>query len=313
MKKGINKQELPLFALEKQRHGISEQNFAFIIIIPAIIIVFGVIISPLVTNFIYSLQNMELISANRGQFVWFSNYVNVLKTSEFWDSLGRTAYFTIVSLALETVLGLMIALLLNGSFRGVAFLRTIIILPWAIPEIVTGSMWKWIYHPEYGALNAVLSQLHLITEYRSWLSDPFQAMNMVIIADVWKMTPLAVIFFLAALQLTNKSSYEAAMVDGAGVFRRFFVLTVPYLKPTFLVIIVMRTMEKFKAFGVFYAITRGGPANGTMVLTYEAYLKAFNNLQYSIAATIAYLIAIIVAVLTYFYVKTMKSDGESYD
>jgi multiple sugar transport system permease protein len=155
--------------------------------------------------------------------------------------------------------------------------------------------------------------LHIITTYHSWLSDPFLAMNMVIFADSWKMTPLAVIFFLAALQMINKSSYEAAMVDGAGVFKRFLVLTLPYLKPTLLVIIVMRTMEKFKAFGVFYAITRGGPANGTMVLTYTAFNKAFSNLQYSIAATYAYLIAIIIVLLTILYVKTLKNDGELYD
>ena len=221
MKNQTAKQLLSFRPHVKQQPGMSEQNFAFLMIIPALLIVFGVVISPLITNLIYSLKNMELISAHRGEFVWLANYINVLKTQEFWDSLGRTVYFTIVSLTLETVLGLMIALLLNGSFRGVAFLRTIVILPWAIPEIVTGSMWKWIYHPEYGVLNAVLTKLHLISEYRSWLSDPWQAMNMVIIADVWKMTPLAVIFFLAALQLTNKSSYEAAMVDGAGYFAGF--------------------------------------------------------------------------------------------
>ena len=291
----------------------SNQRFALLMIAPALVIVFGIIISPLITTFVYTLQNMELISVNKGQFVGLANYLTVLGSTEFWESLGRTVYFTVVSLILETVIGLLVALLLNTKFHGVAFLRTIIILPWAIPGIVSGAMWKWIYHPEYGALNALLTHLHLIKEYQSWLSDPLQAMNMVIIADVWKMTPLAVLFFLAALQMTNKSSYEAAMVDGAGVFRRFFVLTLPYLKPTLLVVVVMRTMEKFKAFDIFYAITRGGPANGTMVLTYEAYLKAFTNLQYSIAATIAYLIAIIVVIFTFVYVKAMKSEDEAYD
>ena len=296
---------------KKSNRELSETGFAFLILIPAIIIVFGVIISPLVSTFIYSLKNMELISIHRGEFVGLNNYIEVLKTGEFWDALGKTVYFTVVSLSLETILGLLIALLLNGDFFGVGLVRTIIILPWAIPGIVTGAMWKWIYHSEYGVLNAVLTGLHLTHGYQAWLSDPFLAMNMVIIADVWKMTPLAVIFFLAALQMINKASYEAAMVDGAGVFRRFWVLTVPYLKPTLLVIIVMRTMEKFKAFDVFYAITRGGPANGTMVLTYEAYLKAFTNLQYSTAATIAYLIAIIILILTVAYVKLMKNEVEA--
>lgn len=291
----------------------SEQRFAYQVLAPALILVLGIVLFPLAMNFIYSLQNMELISANRGQFVGFANYVSVLKSPEFWEALGRTVYFTIVSLGLETILGLLIALLLNEKFFGVAFLRTIIILPWAIPEIVTGTMWRWIYNSQYGFLNAVLMKLHLISAYQSWLSDPFLAMNMVILADVWKMTPLAVIFFLAALQMVNKSSYEAAMVDGADVFKRFFYLTLPFLRSTFLVIIVMRTMEKFKAFGIFYAITRGGPANGTMVLTYAAFNKAFTNLQYSTAATYAYLIAIVIVILTVIYKKTLKMDGDPND
>lgn len=301
-------------ASQNRPKGISgEQRFAYGILTPALILVFGIVIFPLAVNLIYSLQNMELISAQRGQFVGLANYIKVLSSPEFWDALGKTLYFTVVSLTIETILGLLIALLLNEKFFGVAFLRTIIILPWAIPEIVTGTMWKWIYNPQYGLLNAILTKLHLIPAYQSWLSDPFLAMNMVVIADAWKMTPLAVLFLLAALQMINKSGYEAAMVDGAGVFKRFFVLTLPHLRPTLLVIIVMRTMEKFKAFGVFYAITRGGPANGTMVLTYTAFNKAFSNLQYSIAATYAYLIAIIIGILTVFYVKTLRNDGDLND
>ena len=160
--------------------------------------------------------------------------------------------------------------------------------------------------PEYGVLNAVLTRMHILSQYRAWLSDPFLAMNMVIIADVWKMTPFAIIFFLAALQFINKSLYEAATVDGAGVMRRFWSITLPYLVPTLSVVVVMRTVEKFKAFDIFYVITRGGPANGTKVLVYEAYLRAFANLQYSISSTVSYLIAIIVLIFTVLYVRSMK-------
>jgi ABC-type sugar transport system permease subunit len=182
----------------------------------------------------------------------------------------------------------------------------LVIVPWAIPGIVNASIWKWILNPEYGVLNAVLTRLHVISQYRAWLSDPFLAMNMVIVADVWKMTPFAIIFFLAALQFINKSLYEAATVDGAGVFKRFWLITLPYLVPTLSVVVVMRTVEKFKAFDVFYVMTRGGPSNGTKVLVYEAYLKAFANLQYSISSTVSYLIAIIVLIFTVLYIKSMK-------
>ena len=284
----------------------AEQQFAFLILAPAAVVIFGVVLVPLVTTFIYSLQNMELISAERGKFLGLWNYVQVLSSAWFWQALGRTLYFTGVSTALETFLGLLVALLLNTRFLGVGFLRVLVIVPWAIPGIVNASIWKWIYNPEYGVLNAVLTRLHVLSQYRAWLSDPFLAMNMVIVADVWKMTPFAIIFFLAALQFINKSLYEAATVDGAGVFKRFWHITLPYLVPTLSVVVVMRTVEKFKAFDVFYVMTRGGPSNGTKVLVYEAYLKAFANLQYSISSTVSYLIAIIVLVFTVLYIRSMK-------
>ena len=289
-----------------RRQLFAEQQFAFLILAPAAVVIFGVVLAPLVTTFIYSLKNMELISAERGKWLGLWNYINVLRAPWFWQALGRTLYFTLVSVALETVLGLLAALLLNTRFHGVGFLRVLVIVPWAIPGIVNASIWKWIYNPEYGVLNAVLTRLHILSQYRAWLSDPFLAMNMVIVADVWKMTPFAIIFFLAALQFINKSLYEAATVDGAGVMRRFWNITLPYLVPTLSVVVVMRTVEKFKAFDIFYVITRGGPANGTKVLVYEAYLRAFANLQYSISSTVSYLIAIIVLIFTVLYVRSMK-------
>jgi ABC-type sugar transport system permease subunit len=288
----------------------SEMRFALAISSPALLIVFGVVLFPLVATLAYSFLNMRLTSAGRGSFVGLANYASVLGSAEFWAAFGRTAYFTAVSTALETALGLFIALLLNEDFRGVKLLRSIVILPWAIPTIVNGSLWKWIYNGEYGIMNAILLRLGLVSEYRSWLSDPFIAMNLVVVADAWKMTPLAAIFFLAALQSVNKATYEAATVDGAGAVTRFFTLTLPYLAPTALVVIVMRTVEKFKAFDVFYMITRGGPADGTKVLMYETYLRAFTNLDYSGAATYAYLFVVIIGSLTALYIKALKRSEE---
>ncbi|HZG84310.1 sugar ABC transporter permease [Paenibacillus sp.] len=289
---------------------MNDKTFAWFSIAPAILLVFGIVVYPLIQTFIYSLQNMELISKDKGKFVGFENYASLLSDPGFWDSFGRTFYFAAVSISLELILGLLIALLLNENLVGKTFLRTIIILPWAVPTIVNAAMWKWIYHPEYGALNALLTQLHIMDAYRSWLSSPWLAMHMVIVADVWKMTPFVVIFILASLQMTNKGVYEAASMDGAGLVRRFFMLTLPYLKPTLLVLLVMRTMESFKVFDLIYALTQGGPANGTMVLTYQAYIKAFSNLQYSQGAAISYVIALLIVIMTFVYVKTLKMEEE---
>lgn len=288
--------------------GLRHRWFILFSIIPAILVVFGIVLYPLVQTFVYSLKNMDLTSAHQGQFVGLKNYTHALIDSEVWSSIGRTFYFSAISIILEMILGLLIALLLNEKLRGITFLRSIIILPWAVPTIVNAAMWKWIYHPEYGALNGILMQLHLISAYRPWLSNPWLAMNMVIVADVWKMTPFVAIFLLAALQMNNKSIYEAASMDGAGIIRRFFTLTLPFLKPTVLVLIVMRTMESFKVFDLIYALTQGGPSNGTMVIIYKAFIETFTNLQFSDGATLSYLIAIIIGILTFIYVKALKLE-----
>ena len=274
------------------------------------IVVFGVIIVPIITTLIYSLVNIDPLSSHKGEFAGLSFYIKALTSKVFWDDLKRTLHFTIASTALETVFGLFIALLLNQKFPGVKFLRSIIIIPWAIPTVVNGSLWKLMLNGEYGVINAVLLRLHLIPAYRSWLGSPKTAMWCIILADTWKMTPLAVIFFLAALQGIDASIYEAARVDGAGAVRSFRAITLPALKPTIMVIVVMRTVEKFKAFDIFYLMTRGGPANSTKTLMYDTYLQAFTNLNYSEAATLAYLIALVVALMTLIYIRLMKREEE---
>lgn len=291
----------------------SEARFAYAVISPALIIVFCVVIVPIVVTLFYSVVDMDSTSVHPGQFMGLHYYITALQSTQFWADFGRTMYYTVLSTAAETIMGLLIALLLNQDFRGVKFMRAITIIPWAIPTVVNGSLWKLIFNGQYGVLNAILLRMHLIQSYQSWLGNPNSAMNSIVIADAWKMTPLAVIFFLAALQGFNKSTYEAAMVDGAGIFRRFWVLTLPYLKPTILVVIVMRTVEKFKAFDLFYLMTRGGPADGTKTLMYDAYLKAFNDLDYSQAATYAYLIAFVVVILTVVYMKIMKKGSDELE
>ncbi|WP_028983775.1 carbohydrate ABC transporter permease [Sporolactobacillus terrae] len=289
------------------KRDLTEKQFAWLLILPAVILVFGLDLYPLIETLIYSLRDMNLTANHYGSFVGLKNYITVLSDTVFWQSLGRTAYFAIVSIVLELGLGMAIALLINDKkIKGRRFLQSIIILPWAIPTIVNGAMWNWIYNPDFGALNALLKQLHIIDQYQSWLGTPWTAMNMILLADVWKMTPIVVIFFLAALQLTNASVYEAAQIDGAGLLRRFWYITLPNLKSILLVVVVMRTMEAFKVFDIIYATTRGGPADGTMVLTFQAYLKAFNNLEYSTGATYSYLIALLIALLTFSYVRLLK-------
>ena len=287
-----------------------EERYAAGLIAPSMIVVFGVILIPILTTLVYSFVNINPLSSHQGEFVGLEFYRKALSSKAFWEDLGRTLYFTIGSTALETIFGLLVALLLNQEFPGVRLLRSIIIIPWAIPTVVNGSLWKLMLNGEYGVINALLTRMHLIGSYQSWLGNPKTAMMCIVIADAWKMTPLAVIFFLAALQGIDKSIYEAATVDGVNAFQSFRAITLPALKPTILVIVVMRTVEKFKAFDIFYLMTRGGPANSTKTLMYDTYLQAFTNLNYSDAATYAYLIALIVALRTLVYIRIMKRGDD---
>ena len=287
-----------------------EERYAAALITPSMIVVFGVIIIPIITTLVYSFVNIDPLSSHRGEFMGLEFYRKALTSKAFWDDLGRTLYFTVASTALETVFGLLIALLLNQRFPGVRFLRAVVIIPWAIPTVVNGSLWKLMLNGEYGVINALLLRMHIIESYQSWLGNPKTAMLCIVVADAWKMTPLAVIFFLAALQAIDQSIYEAAKVDGAGAFRSFRSITLPALRSTIMVIVVMRTVEKFKAFDIFYLMTRGGPANSTKTLMYDTYLQAFTNLNYSEAATLAYLIALVVALMTLVYIRLMKREDE---
>ena len=157
-----------------------EERYAAALITPSMIVVFGVIIVPIVTTLVYSFVNINPLSSHKGEFAGFSFYIKTLSSKTFWDDFGRTLYFTVASTAIETVFGLLIALLLNQKFPGVGLLRSIIIIPWAIPTVVNGSLWKLMLNGEYGVINALLERFHLISSYQSWLGNPKTAMMCIV-------------------------------------------------------------------------------------------------------------------------------------
>jgi ABC-type sugar transport system permease subunit len=202
------------------------------------------------------------------------------------------------------VLGVLIALMLDRSFRGRGVARMLALLPWAIPAIVNGIMWKWILNPRYGALNGLLLQLGLIRtpdDYVIWLGSPALALLMVVLADVWKETPFVMLLILAALQTVPKDLYAAARVDGAGPVRILFRITLPLISPTLFVAIALRTIWALKSFDLIYTLTAGGPSNGTTVIGYYTYVQSFVSLDLGRGAAAAYLLtfAIMGLVLVY--------------
>lgn len=288
-----------------------EQRLAYGLLTPALVVILVTVFVPLVMTLIDSLKYYNLLDQSRGTpFIGLENYSKLLVNPDFWASLSRTIYFTIVSLVLELVIGIALAVLLNSPFRGRWFLRTIIIIPWAVPTIVNGAMWRWILNPDYGVLNAVLLRFHLINAYQSWLGNPRTAMDMIVIADAWKMTPLVTMLLLASLQLIPEDVYEASAVDGAGRLRSFFSITLSQLKNAILVVLVIRTIDSVKVFDIIYAMTGGGPADSTLPIAYLAYNTTFNQLFISRGAAAAYLIAMVTLVFTIVYSRLLRTEGD---
>jgi ABC-type sugar transport system permease subunit len=282
-----------------------------ILITPAAIIMIVITLYPLIRSFWISLHTWDLLKPGLGHpFVGLTNYLYILKDENFWQSVKITFTFVLGAVALEITLGLAIALLLNREFWGRNVVRLVVLLPWAIPAVVNGIMWKWILNPSYGSLNGLLYSMGIIDNYVVWLGTPKLALLVVILADVWKETPFIMLLFLAALQTIPKDLYEAAMVDGSNAFQSLFRITIPLISPTIFVAISLRTIWALKSFDLIYTLTAGGPSGGTTVVGYYTYLKTFINLNLGRGAAVAYLMTLVVLVLVIIYQKALYREVE---
>ena len=276
---------------------------------PAALVILLVVVVPLVRAAWMSLFDIELTSPGVEPFVGLRNYVTQLTSADFWDSVSKALFFTGVTTALELSLGLGLAMLMDQPMRFRWLLRSIVILPWALPTIVNALMWRWIDNGTYGSLNALLAQTGVIHDYIPWLSQDSTAMWMVVLADVWKMTPFCAILILAGLQGIDRELFEAARVDGAGSRQIFRRIIVPLLTPIILVVLVLRTMEAFKVFDLIWIMTGGGPANATQTVAIYAYRTAYQSYDFGQGAALGYLIAIFIMLLAALYLKLLRRTG----
>ena len=285
--------------------------FAAALIAPAFLIMAAVTVYPLLSSFYISLVRWNLKQPDGHPFNNFANYAYVLGDAQFWTSVRITVTFAALAVSLEIVLGVLIALMLNREFRGRTIVRMLALLPWAIPSVVNGIMWKWILNPRYGALNGLLLQVGAIPsakDYIIWLGDPALALVMVTLADVWKETPFIMLIVLAALQTIPRDLYEAARVDGAGPLRILFRITLPLIRPTLFVAIALRTIWALKSFDLIYTLTAGGPSRGTTVIGYYTYLESFVSLNLGRGAAAAYLMTLAVMVLVVIYQRALYRE-----
>ena len=273
---------------------------AWLLMLPLLAVMIAVIGWPMADTVRMSFTDARLVGTG-GQFVGLDNYVKILSGSNFRNTLLTTTWFAVISVSAEMVLGVLAALLLNQQFYGRTVLRALMILPWALPTIVNATLWRLIYNPEYGALNAALSQLGLIGDYRSWLGEPGSAMAALIVADCWKNFPLVALIALAALQSVPRDLIAASLVDGASAINRFRFVVLPYLVGPLMVALVLRTIEAFKVFDIIWVMTRGGPANSTRTLSILVYQEAFSFGRAGSGASLALIVTLIVTVLAVAY------------
>jgi multiple sugar transport system permease protein len=238
----------------------------YVLLIPALFFTALVLVYPLVQNLINSVREVSMVEGV-GQWVGFANYVHVARDPLFLLAFRNTILYALIGTGLSLVIGLGLALLLNiysGKFSTAAsFLLTI---PWVLSPVVAGFAWKWVLNDHFGIINYWLSSVGIIDVGTSWLGDPRAALFCVILARIWQFYPFAMVVFLAALQTIPQEQYEAAAVDGATTFRRFFYITLPNLRSVISVLLVLGVIWSFNDFNMVFVMTRGGPMNASMVL-----------------------------------------------
>ncbi len=291
---------------------LSDRALGLIMLAPMALVLLLLIGYPLVSSFILSLYRVNLANPEQGQpFVGLGNYWYAFQQADFWYAVGRTFTFTIESVALELVLGLLFAILLNERFRGQLPSRLAMIAPWALLTVANGVLWAWILNPTYGVANTILMRLGVLQAPKPWLSDTFWTMQVIILADVWKTVPNMTLLLLAGLQPIADDLYEAAEVDGATRWQKLSRITLPLLRPVILVAVALRTIGAFRVFDIIYVLTgNGGPADSTKVISFYGYDQAFRYLFFGYGAAISWLITAFMILLIIVYMRLLRSEVE---
>ena len=282
-----------------------DQRSAMLLLAPMTLVLMVMAVFPVLYSLWISLFDLKLSRPNRAPFVGLDNYVQLFHDPLFWSSVGRSTSFTLMSVASIMLIAMLMALLLNEDFRGRRILSAVLLVPWAIPYVANGLMWKWIYDSGYGALNGLLMQLGLIDKYIVMLGDTSKTMPLIVNAFVWKEVPLATILLLVTLKSVRADLYSAAMVDGANLWQRFIHITLPALKPGFMLVMLYETMMAIRHFDLFFILTEGGPAETSHVLAWQVYAETFRKLAFGTGAALAYIMAVITFVLAFFIIRTL--------
>ena len=276
-----------------------KSRVGYILIAPAIIIILLVIFYPIINVLGMSIHKIILTRPEIGNpFIGLTNYLNIIRSNIFWNAVYNSIVWVGVNLCIQMGLGISIALLLNNKFRGRGYFRGLMLIPWATPSVVAVLSWRWMFDAQFGIINALLVRIGILESGIAWLGNPSTAMSAVIVESIWKGTPFVMIIILAGLQTIPQELYDAARVDGAGVYKSFRYLTLPLLKPTVMIAATLTIIYTFNNFNSIWLMTEGGPLRSTETLTILVYTKAFRDFNFGEAAALGITILILLLMIT---------------
>lgn len=278
----------------------------FLYVLPAMLVVAVVMLYPLVYTLVIGFFRHTLLMQTP-VFVGFEQYVRLFNNPIFIRSIGNTFVWTIGSVFFQFSLGFIVALVLHQPFiKGKTLLRILLMVPWVLPSIIGASVWQWMYNADFGIINYLLVSAGIIPENRVWLSNPNTAMGAVIAVNVWKMFPFVLLMIEAALQGVSKELKEAAIIDGAGSFQTFKSVTLPAVSPTCYSILLLLIIWTLNAFTFIYALTMGGPAHSTEVMSMFIYNRAFTEFNFGLASAASTILFIFSLVISFVYIQLSK-------
>ena len=282
---------------------------AWAFLLPTVLTLLAVAAYPLFRTVQLSFFEANLLDYPlKPRWVGLANYAFMLQDVYWWISLKNTVIFAVSSVSVETVLGLGIALLVNARFPLRGLMRTAMLIPWAIPTVVSAQMWRWMYNDVYGVINDLLLRLHLIQKSLAWLADPHLVLPAIIAVDVWKTTPFMALLLLAGLQSIPEELYEAATVDGASPVQQFWFITLPLLIPALLVALIFRTLDALRVFDVIYVMSGVNPSTMSMSVYARQQLVDFGALGYGSALSTGIFLVIALFVVLYLTALRVEVD-----
>lgn len=280
----------------------------YILILPAFIIMSVFVLYPIIVTFFYSLRKMKLTAPNDTSFIGFDNYIATLKSFDFWYSLQNSIMIMIIVIIICVLFGLLSALILDVDSKLKNILMAIAVIPWALPPVVNGILWKWIFYPGYGFLNKILYNLNIIEEPIQYLSNRYSLMLIVGIVIAWRNIPFCTIVLLSSIRAIPDSVYDAASIDGANRFQMFTRITLPLLMPALGIILTFTSISAINVFDEVISIS--GYSNLGKTILLEDYMITFSFLDFGRGSSLTYLVMITAGVLGMLYIRAMSKKIE---